>query len=492
MFLFSVVYYVIMIVLSAYFNVWEDEIYSLNTTSGSLSYAYRQSFDFEVQPPFWFLLLTIWRTISDSILWARLFSMFLIIISQILLYHFIKRISDKKLASLVSVLFILNPWIIFVILEIRLFALVILLSIIITASFYQTYYPGNITPVKRVLFILTAIAALFTQYFMGFLLFANAIVLLFRRNRKPLIIYIIDMVIPLILVLLIIPQILTGIDVQTTVLQSEVIDFKNYFVGTTREFVRRIFDYLLPFSFNVSAFWYWTFRFSVIILLLSSFNYGRIRKRVPELTPFIIISIVIILFFYILGYFFSDLYSANKYTLVLLIPLLLSLTILFRMVKPELLNYWLILFSLIYITEDFNRYKKLYKIRDFPSLASYIEKNENPGESIFIYRNIGAENLEIYYKGVNDIYPLPQAFDFRGKFVPEQWEISRSDIERLRQQFDQQQSFYVIISNMVNLKGFIESRALLLDFLESNYNLIEKADIKGDILVYKYAGKTGD
>jgi hypothetical protein len=71
---FSVVYYSMLVFLAAYLNIWEDEVYSMNTSSGSLGYAFNQSYEFELQPPVYFLLLTIWRTFSASVFWARLLS----------------------------------------------------------------------------------------------------------------------------------------------------------------------------------------------------------------------------------------------------------------------------------------------------------------------------------------------------------------------------------------------------------------------------------
>lgn len=489
--LFSLVYYGVMVYLSDCFNVWEDEIYSLDTTSKGLSYAYHQAIYFEGQPPVWFLLLTAWRSLSGSILWARLFSMFLIIITQIVLYRFIKQESDKKFAGMFSVLFLLNPWIIFTILEIRLFALVILLSLIIIIIFYRSYYADRITPAARMLYVFFAVIGLFTQYFIGFLLFANAVVLLFKKNRKPLMIYVLDMIIPLLLVILVIPQILLSTNLHGEALKSETTGIGIFFINATSDFVQRIFSYVLPFDFPVGSFWYWTFRGTILIFLFFSLRYSGIRKSITEILPFIIISVVIFLFFLVIRYFYSDIYSGSKYTLVALIPLLLSAAFLLKLVKPGLLKYWFILMALIYLTADYNRYNKLYKIRDFPSLAGYLEQNEKEGEPVFVYRNIGVQNLEIYYRGINRIFPIPEPFDFQKKFGPGQWTLDEEDIKNLNEQLKPYHSFYVVINNMTNLAGFVESKKILTDFLTGSFVLVKEEKIKEDILVYKFSWKEG-
>ena len=163
--LISIVYYILIILLSANLNIWEDEMYSLNTTSKGLSYAFHQSIYFELQPPGYFLLLTIWRTLSDSILWARLFSVVIIIISQIIIYKFAKDVSDRRIATVISVLFILNPATVFTILEIRTFALVLFLSLLIAVNFYKTYYQDNTTLYGRIFMVYLPLPEYFLNIF---------------------------------------------------------------------------------------------------------------------------------------------------------------------------------------------------------------------------------------------------------------------------------------------------------------------------------------
>ena len=55
-------------------NVWQDEAYTLHTTSGTLAYAFHESIGFEQNAPLYFLLLTLWRHIDGSVFFLRLFS----------------------------------------------------------------------------------------------------------------------------------------------------------------------------------------------------------------------------------------------------------------------------------------------------------------------------------------------------------------------------------------------------------------------------------
>ena len=69
-----VLYLVVTAWLSFHLNVWRDEMYSLHTSSGSVGRAAQQAILFEIQPPVYFVALAAWRTVNDSIFFARLLS----------------------------------------------------------------------------------------------------------------------------------------------------------------------------------------------------------------------------------------------------------------------------------------------------------------------------------------------------------------------------------------------------------------------------------
>ena len=52
----------IAIFLAKNLNVWIDEVYSLYTTGEGVRYAIKQSISFELQPPLYFVLLSLWRS----------------------------------------------------------------------------------------------------------------------------------------------------------------------------------------------------------------------------------------------------------------------------------------------------------------------------------------------------------------------------------------------------------------------------------------------
>lgn len=487
--LFSSIYYAIIIFLAGYLNVWEDEVYSLNTSSGSLQYAFHQSIFFEAQPPVYFLLLTLWRFFSDSILWARLLNLLLILVSQFLLFRFVGKTSDKKIATISSILFLLNPAIVFTLLEIRLFAFVILISLVIIIIFYNTYYSNKITLGFRILYILFAVIGLFTQFFIGFLLFANAVVLIIDKKKRLFWLYILDMLIPFCLIILFIPQVLQDVKVHTSVIPVYYRTL-NDFIFEIKELIGIVtFNYFLPFKYFIPKIWEWIFRVTVIILIFTSLKYVERKKGLRYISPFIVISLVIFLFFIIVTYTYGKYSIEYKYTLVIFVPLFISMVLLFRLFKKGSLIFWLFFLGLIYLAGNFTKYHYLYKVKDYKSLGNYLEEHENMGEPIFVFRNISAENLDIYYHGVNNIYPLPEAFSYDKEFSSKQWEINKQDVSNLCEKLTKYSEFYIVIDDTA-LSGFNESKNTLMDFLFTEFNMMEEKLFNGRLTLYKFSDST--
>lgn len=484
LFIFSVAYYCIILFLADYLNIWEDEVYSLNTSSGSLRYAFNQSFEFEFQPPVYFLFLTLWRILSGSVFWARLLSILFIIISQVILFHFVKNITGKRIATLTSMLFLLNPLTVFAALEIRTFPLVLLLSTLITTCFFNTYFSNKISAGVRIGFILLSLFGVFTQYFIGFLLFGNAVVLLFRKNWETLKIYVLDMLLPLFMVILFLPLIVKSSGYQASSLPLYNRTFID-FILEVKSFISMVtMGYFLPLDHINSKMLQWIIRILSVGLLLWSLNFKEIRKYFQLSLPFIILSLVVLLFYILILIMFGKYAIEYKYTVALFVPLFIVVLCLFGSIKLKLRILFFIWLSLIYISFGFNKYYHLYKVNDVRSLCNYIEMTEGNCTPIFVYRNISGENLGYYYDGINEIVPIPEPFHYDRVFGPEQWEINDEDINRLDKKLLHYSSFYVVIDNS-SLRGVNESKAVLLEYLLKNFKIEEMKVFNGKVALYK-------
>ena len=486
--IFYLVFYFTIIYLAFTLNIWEDELYSLNTSSKSLSYAFNQSLVFEAQPPAYFISLTLWRSVSNSIIWARLFSVLIIFLSQIVLFLVIREVADKKIAKIFSVLFLLNPIVIFSILEIRLYSLIILLTLLILYKFFNSYYRNKVTYVGRSVFVIISIFGVFTQFFIGFILFANAIVLLFEKKYRELKIYILDMALPLFLLLLFIPYIRSSIGLHDSLLPPENYTLIEFSTLIAKLFMLKTYNYLLPFDFELPGIIYWVFRIGIIILFLLSLDVSYYRSIVKRMLPFIILSLVIYLFFTVVYFLFGTSYSQNKYSLVLFVPLFVSLAIIFKYIKSSYLYVWIVLFAALYLVNSIRQFPGLYKHKDYKSVCMYIYNHDENGKPVFAFRNVSAEILNLYYKGNTTVYPIPDKFSYTDEFSSRQWTIESNDLEKLSKIISQDSSFYVIIDDSP-LSGFKESKSKLKMYLQKSFELEKEISFGNELFLYEYTTK---
>jgi len=171
-------------------------------------------------------------------------------------------------------------------------------------------------------------------------------------------------------------------------------------------------------------------------------------------------------------------------------PLFILLAFVLRLIKQRFLYFWLILLASFYLTSNFDKYRELYKRTDYVLLSNDLEKNEKKEEPIFVYRNISADILRLYYRGTNKIIPFPEAISYNKQFGPESWLIKDQDIKKLDETLTKDHNFYIIIVDDSGLRGFNESRNILMDFLLNNFKLIKEKSYKGRTILYEFSGKT--
>src|SRR5439155_3068690 len=156
--------------LSWELNVWRDEMYSLHTSALPVPDAARHAIAFELQPPVYFALLAAWRTLDGSIWFARLlsscFGAATIVVAAALSRRFAPRLHSAYAAALVAT----HPFVVWAGTEIRVYALVLFLSTLLTLTFVDAYWAASSRARSRLAFAAVATVALYTQYYLSFVL----------------------------------------------------------------------------------------------------------------------------------------------------------------------------------------------------------------------------------------------------------------------------------------------------------------------------------
>ncbi|MCA9450868.1 MAG: glycosyltransferase family 39 protein, partial [Candidatus Omnitrophica bacterium] len=182
-------------------NIWIDEAYTLHTTGDGPWQAIQRALGFELQPPLYFTLLSVWRWVSESLFWARLFSVLCAAATLLILVplsrRYLKNLSPLWLFSAGAV----NAFLIWSSTEIRLYALAILLSALLWWNLDRVFLRGSISRWGIAWHGILAAMALYTQYYLGFLLVGHFVGLLVSLRLKESGRYLISMSIAAILFL---------------------------------------------------------------------------------------------------------------------------------------------------------------------------------------------------------------------------------------------------------------------------------------------------
>lgn len=170
--------------LGALLNVWGDEAFSLWTTGAGPLESYARAVRFEDQPPLYFLIEGLWRVANEtSIAFARLPSAFFAAAAVAVIVLAAHRIAPRMPPVLVALLSGLNPIFIWAAAEMRVYALVLFIAAVLSWSFLDAFIATPTSRRARVVYGVFALAGLYTQYYVGFVLLAHGLVLLAMRPK---------------------------------------------------------------------------------------------------------------------------------------------------------------------------------------------------------------------------------------------------------------------------------------------------------------------
>jgi hypothetical protein len=411
-----------------------DESYSLLTTSKSAGHAYEKALLFELQPPLYYVFLSVWRDINSSIYFARLLSVVFLAISAFPIKALLKRLFGKR-HQILTIIFLTNIVMLTYSLEIRYITLVLLWAAIIEYLFLTTYLSEKSKVSLRVLYVAVSILGVYTQYYFSFLLIANFLILLGLARKKMVKRYLIDMAWPVLSLVLLISYIKYQVSWSESHCSLEIsipLFFKLMYFHTKFllisffEPIKFFFLKLFPSSGNIIDFFGQPFTLGALAM---TFIWVR-RKSFINLTKhniyqYILKSTILLIFFAFLAIQlnFTSLYL--RYLVLLFIPvwiIIFEMMNLIRNVKIfYVVSYLLILSSLSFFT-----YNKIQHPKGHNNLlvSSHVMQNEGAGENIFVYKNYLDLVLKHSYEGKNTIFPIPEAITPEKNYHQIDWHIS--------------------------------------------------------------------
>jgi hypothetical protein len=409
----------IAIPLAWYLSIWSDEGSSLYTTQQGFLSAFREAAVFERQAPLYFWFLSLWREINGSIFFARIPS---IVASAAAIWtfgRFYLRHFSQRSALLATAFIALHPILFWASAEIRVYAFVILISTALINLFLSGFIDDadNVRR-SRLLFTGTAIVALYTNYYLGFLLAGFFVALLVIGRWRGALAYVLLMCLAGIAFL----PMLSTLSHQFNVNAASFADERSFAVGKGQIW-GHVLDLILPADLAagdptfVAVIRLWLLRAGVVAAGVAAMFWWR---SVSRLTVSLGAVVGTILAFLMIAYFaLGPEFVLLRHATVLFVPLVLFLASFLNDIAPTthrkssmaVAGGALLVcgfFSYAFITH----YPNLAKPGDWARVGTFIEQNESPNQPIVIFHTYDAMTLPYEYNGVNEILPKDHFLDF--------------------------------------------------------------------------------
>lgn len=404
----------------AYFlNIWMDEASTLYTTRQGFFETFQNALADERQAPLYFLILSLWRALDDSVFFARLFSIVCSLLAIKFFYDAARKFFTENEAKFIALLFALHPYLIWTSLEIRGYALVILLSVLLLKFFEKGYFRRTETESEnteakkcRIFYVLLSIFALYTNYYLGFLIAGNFCALVVLRRWRAAKIYFLQML-PVGLAIL---PLLWIIKTQFAVNTGGFVVEKSFYTGA-KTLWNNALNLVFPTELyppdeptTVSVVRIWLMRAGILAVIFALVK-NKFRALDEKVLMFGAISATISVFFLAVYFAVGVQYVVLRHVAPLFAPLGLFVFALLSEILPR--RSWLIfvaVFAFLFPYSVYKSYPQAAKRGDWIRVARFVEANEKPDQPIIVFQTYDALSLPFYYRGANRILPDEKFF----------------------------------------------------------------------------------
>lgn len=471
-------------------NIWSDEASTLYTTNNGLFSAIQGALDDERQAPLYFAVLGLWRDVSHSIFFARLFSVGCSVIAVKLFADLVFRHFGRRSAILATAFFAFHPFLFWASLEIRAYSLAILLSILLINTFLQAFPEADRQTHSsrkwpRLWFLMAAIISLYSNYYLGFVLVGLFGILVFRRRWRPAGTYMGLMSVAAVLFIPLAAFVVAQMAVNTGGFQGE-----RPLLEGLRTLWHHTLTFLLPAEVlpDENTTFTAVLRLNIVraVAMIVSFTFCfRWRRLTAQTFSYAILAAIVGGFFFSSYLLLGENYVEIRHASVLFVPLILAgasvLSDLFSDEggrHPRLATSMLAAFALVILSfftySVCTLYPGMKKRGDWESVAGFIEAGETADQPILVFTSYDALALKVYYNGLNPVLPDRNYFDFEleDKYGSENSLNKRIDFAISEIPTVNTQLWLVESEKCMTTRACVP----LENFVEANYTVIQQKD----------------
>ncbi|MHC4876618.1 MAG: hypothetical protein ACYTGL_08975 [Planctomycetota bacterium] len=391
--------------LSSSLSLGVDEAFTLQTTARGPAYAWQQAQQFELQPPIYFVLASLWRFGGDSIVVLRLFSTVCtfaaVALTPEIAHRYLPGVSRGWMTAVVA----FCPLSIYAGTEARCYGFVLLLAAVLLLSFHRAWL-SQCGRQRGSAFVhgVAGVVSLLTFYPLGFLLAAQGVTLVFLRRWRATLQYAAAMLLVGLCALPMLLSVPDQVSDHTAQTKSDPADM--FAVLRLVSWIAR--DLVWPVQWSVAdvvapALWV-VFAIATVCAL---FRRPLMFVADETLTVGTMTAVVFALMAMLAAMTGTDMFG-QRYVVPLLLPLIMLCVRLSNMAfgrrGPAVLCCLALTFSGPALSI---RYGGLAKSGDWRRAAEFVMQQEATGEPVVIFRPPTALGFRYYYQGTNPVVSLP-------------------------------------------------------------------------------------
>lgn len=386
-------------------NIWQDEAYTLHTTAAGFEYALRQSIVFEQNAPLYFLIVVALRHVSESILFLRGFSVLCAAATVSLVPPLVRRYMPGVDAGPIAVAVACNPFLIWAAVEMRVYAMIVLVSALLLLSFYEAFVKEKSSGWVAVGYAVCVAAALYTQYYLAFIVAAQAIAvaLWYRRRAIPFGVACIAAGAAFAPMLATIP--------------GQVGNFQSGFASPSLAhsfgtLAIILWHYLVPLPFTGAKLLY----AGLTLVAAAALLRYRLSLTVSDGGTMVAIAAGAVVLF-AAGTHAAGVHVLTRHAASLYIPSTLSAFAIIAALRvssrARVAAYTAAVLTALSLITLASTYRAMATSGDWSRVAAYLRSHERPGEPITVFEAENALPLAYYYRGQNAIVPIPRSVNFQ-------------------------------------------------------------------------------
>jgi hypothetical protein len=480
LYLLVLIHLAIAIPLAYYLNIWSDEASTLYSTQNGPLSAVLSSVT-EKQAPFYFVLMGAWRMLGESIFFARVFSLVCTTLSIGTFFLIARRFWGSQTAIYSTFFFALHPYIFWAANEIRLYSLVILISLVLVFLFEKIFLrdeePGL---TLQATFLLFATVGIYTNYYLGFQLASMFFVLIVLRRFEAAKRYFVYMMITGFVFSPMAYGFYVGLDDTL-----DGVELARSVTGGIRQIWNHLLTFVLPTELfppedqtNMSFVRAWIVRAAAVVAIVGLLkSKDRLDRR---MVVFGVLSAGIAGFLLFAYFAVGPLYIEIRHAAVFFVPaslflvaLIYSLTAKAKYGK-QIIGIISVLLIVSYSYGLTAIYPGFVKRGDWKRVANYVQMHESDNQPVIVFRTYEAIAFGQNYDGENRVLPDTKFFywNYEGEIGTESmwpkqinWVISQIPADA--------KEVWLVTEEICHTSEACEP---LDNFVKANYTVIKQKD----------------